>query len=75
MRTIIDRETWDILQEKLGRRLAMRVHQEDETHFAFDVIQVSCPEACDDHAIRIHLHCNLINFIKTVKQLEGAQIL
>ena len=75
MHTIIDRETWEILHEKLGRQLAKRVHQDYEGHFSFDVLEVPCADDCDDHIVRIHLQCNLTNFIKTVKQLAGAQIL
>ena len=75
MHTIMDRETWNMLREKLGRQLTTRVHQEEETRFTFDLTRVPCPAACDDHAVRIHMLCNLKDFIKTVQHLKGAQIL
>ena len=75
MHTIMDKKTWNILREKLGRQLTARTHQEEETRFSFDLMRVSCPTACDDHAVRIHMLCNLKDFIKTVQHLKGAQIL
>ena len=74
MHTISDRRTWQQLQQQLGRDRATRVHQVGPTTFAYDIMDVPCPDECDDHMIGITVE-TITQCIKTVKQLVGAQIL
>ena len=71
----MDRKTWELLHNKLGRNLASRVHQEDAMQFAYDVLEVPCSDDCDDHIVWIHVKCDVNQFIKNVKQVLGAQTL
>ena len=75
MHTIEDKKTWTLLHTQLGRMRASRIHQDGPMQFAYDVLDVSCADDCDDHIIRIYVQSNVNQLIKTVKQVVGAHIL
>ena len=74
MHTIYERRTWQQLHQQLGRVRAARVHQVGRSTFAYDIMDVTCPDECEDLMIRITVE-TVTQCIKTVQQLVGAEIL
>ena len=69
-----DRETFSILQRKVGKEKTRRVHQIEEAHYTFD-FNVACPDDVEQHVVRLHFKCNLAEFVQHIKCLTKPQLL
>ena len=71
---MLERETFSILQNEVGREKTRRVHQIEETHYTFDC-NVNCPDDVEMHVVRLHFTCKLPEFVQHLKCLRKPQIL